>query len=182
MGFKNRIYEGYLYYFTLTVVDWVDVFTRPAYRHIIIDALKHCQQHKGLELYAWCLMSNHLHLIAAAKENHHLSNILRDFKKHTSRTIVEAILNHENESRRQWMLHRFAFAGAVDPKVTNFKFWQDGNEAKEITSNNFLQQKLDYIHQNPVRAEIVAEPEHYLYSSASNYAGEKGLLEVLFAE
>jgi len=182
MGLKNRIYEGYLYYLTLTVVDWVDVFTRPGYRPIIVDALKYCQQHKGLELYAWCLMSNHLHLIAAAKENHHLSNILRDFKKHTSRTIVEAILKYENESRRKWMLHRFAFAGAADPKVTNFKFWQDGNEAKEITSNNFLQQKLDYIHQNPVRAEIVAEPEHYLYSSAANYAGEKGLLEVLFAE
>src|SRR5688572_7763905 len=182
MGLKNRIYEGYLYYLTLTVVDWVDVFTRPAYRHIIVDALKYCQQHKGLELYAWCLMSNHLHLIAAAKVNYHLSNILRDFKKHTSRTIVEAILKHENESRRHWLLLRFAFAGAVDPKVTNFKFWQDGNEAKEITSNNFLQQKLEYIHQNPVRAEIVAEPEHYLYSSAANYAGEKGLLEVLFAE
>ena len=140
MGLKNRIYEGYLYYLTLTVVDWVDVFTRPAYRHIIVDALKHCQQHKGLELYAWCLMSNNLHLIAAAKDNYHLSNILRDFKKHTSRTIVEAILKHENESRRKWMLHRFAFAGAVDPKITNFKFWQDGNEAKEITSNNFLEQ------------------------------------------
>ena len=182
MGLKNRIYEGYLYYLTLTVVDWVDVFTRLAYRHIILDALKYCQQHKGLEVYAWCLMSNHLHLIAAAKENYHLSNILRDFKKHTSRTIVEAILKHENESRRQWMLHRFAFAGSVDPKVTNFKFWQDGNEAKEIISNNFLQQKLAYIHKNPVRAEIVAEPDHYLYSSAANYAGQKGLLEVLFAE
>jgi putative transposase len=59
MGLKNRIYEGHLYYLTLTVVDWVDVFTRPAYRHIIVDALKYCQQHKGLELYAWCLMSNH---------------------------------------------------------------------------------------------------------------------------
>lgn len=182
MGLKNRTQTDSLYYLTLTVVDWVDVFTRPAYRHIIVDALKYCQQHKGLELYAWCLMSNHLHLIGAAKENHHLSNILRDFKKHTSRTISEAILKHENESRRKWMLHRFAFTGAVDPKITNFKFWQDGNEAKEITSNFFLQQKLDYIHQNPVRSEIVAEPEHYIYSSAANYAGEKGLLDILLAE
>lgn len=182
MGLKNRTQADSLYYLTLTVVDWVDVFTRPAHRHIIVDALKYCQQHKGLELYAWCLMSNHLHLIAAAKENHHLSNILRDFKKHTSRTISEAILKHENESRRKWMLHRFAFAGAIDPKITNFKFWQDGNEAKEITSNNFLQQKLNYIHQNPVRSEIVAEPEHYIYSSAANYTGKKGLVDVLFVE
>jgi putative transposase len=170
-----------LYYLTLTIVDWVDVFTRPAYRHIIVDALKYCQKNKGLELYSWCLMSNHLHLIASAKENHNLSDILRDFKKHTSRTIVEAILKHQNESRRQWLVHRFAFAGNYDPKITHYKFWQEGNEAKEVTSNVFLEQKLTYIHQNPVRAEIVAEPEHYLYSSAANYAGQQDLLDVILA-
>jgi putative transposase len=87
-------------------------FTRPVYRHIIVDALKHCQQQKGLELYAWCLMSNHLHLIAAAAEGKYLTDILRDFKKLTSRTIVEAISKHKHESRRQWMLRRFAFSAA----------------------------------------------------------------------
>ncbi|WP_222707272.1 REP-associated tyrosine transposase, partial [Pontibacter qinzhouensis] len=160
------------------VVDWVDIFTRPVYRHVIVDALKFCQQKKGLELYAWCLMSNHLHLIAAAEEGKRLSDLLRDFKKFTSRQLVEAI-QQENESRKGWMLYRFQFAGKYDPKITHYKLWQEGNEAKEIHSNAFLKQKLAYIHQNPVRAEIVSEPEHYLYSSASNYAGHKGLLEVI---
>ncbi|MBC3539961.1 transposase [Rufibacter sediminis] len=181
MGIKNKIHEGYLYFLTLTVVDWIDVFTRPVYRHIILDSLKFCQEKKGLEVHAWVLMSNHLHLIASAKEGFHLSDILRDFKKFTSRTIVAAI-QQEHESRKEWMLHRFHFPANVQSKVTNYKFWQDGNEAKEIHSNEFLQQKIDYIHQNSVRAEIVQEPEHYLFSSAIDYAGGKGLLEILIAD
>ena len=83
MGLKNKIYRGYLYFLTLTVIDWVDIFIRPDYKHIIVDSLRHCQNEKGLELYAWCLMSNHLHLIAAVREENRytLSDILRDFKK-----------------------------------------------------------------------------------------------------
>lgn len=181
MGIKNKIFPGYLYFLTMTVVDWVDIFTRPVYKHLLLDSLKYCQQEKGLEVYSWCLMSNHLHLIASAKEGFNLPDILRDFKKFTSKAILKAV-QEENESRRDWLLNRFEYAGANDNKIKNYKFWQDGNEAKEITSNNFLEQKLDYIHQNPVRAEIVSEPEYYLYSSARDYAGEIGLLDVILAE
>ncbi|MEQ8581267.1 MAG: transposase [Marinoscillum sp.] len=181
MGIKNRISQGYLYFLTLTVVDWVDVFTRPVYKHHIVNSLKYCQQQKGLELYAWCLMSNHLHLIASADEEHNLSDILRDFKKFTNKTIIASI-QEEPESRRKWVLDRFEFSGRYNPKIKNYKFWQDGNDAKEITSNHFLDQKLDYIHMNPVKAEIVSEPEHYRYSSARDYAGEKGLLDLVFID
>ncbi|NEM99422.1 REP-associated tyrosine transposase [Pontibacter burrus] len=181
MGIRNRIAGDGMYFLTMTVVDWVDVFTRPIYRHIIVDALKFCQQKKGLKLYAWCLMSNHLHLIAVADEGKALSDILRDFKGFTSRQLVDAI-QKEPESRRHWMLHRFEFSAKLNPKVRHYKLWQDGNEAKELYSNEFIDQKLNYIHQNPVRAEIVAEPEHYLYSSASNYAGLGGLIEVELLE
>ena len=162
---------------TMTVVDWVDVFTRPVYRHIIVDALRFCQENKGLKLYAWVLMSNHLHLIAAAEEGKNLSDILRDFKQFTSRKII-ATIQEEPESRRQWLLHRFEFNAKLNPKVRHYKVWQEGNEAKEIYSNDFLEQKLEYIHQNPVRAEWVNEPEHYRYSSAGNYADAGGLLQV----
>ncbi len=181
MGQKNQIIEGGIYFLTLTVVDWVDVFTRPVYKHIIIDSLKFCQKEKGLVIYAWCLMSNHLHLIAAGKENINLSDILRDFKKFTSKRIVKSILE-ENESRRSWMLNRFEFAGRYDTKIKNYKFWKKGNEAKELISNSFTQQKLDYVHGNPVAAEIVDSPEQYIYSSARNYAGQKGLIEIEFIE
>lgn len=181
MGLKNRMVPGGMYFLTMTVVDWVDVFTRPIYKHIIVDALKHCQQHKGLRLYAWCLMSNHLHLIASAAENKSLSDILRDFKQFTSRKMV-ATIQDEPESRKQWMLHRFEFNAHLHSKVRYYKLWQDGNEAKEIFSNDFLEQKLAYIHDNPVRAEWVNEPEHYRYSSAGYYAGDDSLLQVELLE
>jgi putative transposase len=181
MGIRNKISEGYLYYITITVVDWVDVFTRPVYKHLIIDSLKHCQKEKGLEIYAWCLMTNHIHLIAGASEGFHLSDILRDFKKYTSKKIIK-LIQEEQESRREWMLYRFEYAAKFNNKIKEHKFWQDGNEPKEIHTNEFLDQKLNYIHNNPVESEIVYESQHYLFSSAIDYAGGKGLLDIIIVE
>jgi len=177
MGLKNKISEGYNYFLTMTVVDWVDIFTRPVYKHIIVDSLKYCQKEKGLIIFSWCLMSNHLHLIAGAPEGYNLSDIIRDFKKFTNKEIIQTIQN-TNESRRKWMFNRFEFAGKFKSKIKDYKFWQDGNEAKEIHSSKFLEQKLEYIHQNPVKAEIVSNPEDYLYSSARNYCNMQGLIKV----
>jgi REP element-mobilizing transposase RayT len=179
MGIKNKISEGYSYFMTMTVINWVDVFTRPAYKHIVLDALKYNQKNKGLIIYAWCLMSNHLHLIAEAEEGYHLSNILRDFKKYTSKAVIKEIQEDPDESRKKWMLSEFEFAGRYKSNIKSYKFWQDGNEAKEIHSNKFLEQKLEYIHDNPVKAEIVENDYEYLYSSAINYTGKQGLLDVV---
>lgn len=110
-------------------------------------------------------MSNHLHLIASAGDEGNLSDILRDFKKFTSKAIIETI-KEIPESRREWLLNLFWYAGKNNKKIKNFKVWQDGNDAKEIHTTAFLEEKMDYIHYNPVRAEIVAHPEEYLNSSA----------------
>jgi len=177
MSTRNAVHEGYAYFITLTVVDWVDVFTRPRYKHIILDSLRYCQKEKGLEIWAWVLMSNHLHMIAKAADDKSLSDIIRDFKKFTNKKIIESII-HEPESRREWMLYRFEYAGKYITNVKQYSFWQKGYEAKEIHSTEFLEQKIEYIHQNPVRAEIVLEPHHYFYSSAVDYADGLGLLEV----
>jgi len=166
------------YFLTMTVVDWVDVFTRDAYKCIVVDSLRFCQENKGLILYGWCLMSNHLHLLAAAQPNFDLSDIVRDFKKFTSKKIVRT-MQEIPESRREWMLHRFSFAGKYRSNIENFKFWQDGNRAKACVTPEFAHQKLAYLHDNPVRARIVETPEDYLHSSARNYAGKAGLLEVM---
>jgi len=182
MGISSKLQAGSVYFLTMTVVDWVDIFTREDYRYIIIDSLKYCQKEKGLEVYAWCLMTNHLHLIASAKENEpfSLSDILRDFKKFTSKAIV-AKIKEIPESRRKWLLDRFEFAGKYNNKIEFYKFWQDGNDPKEIYSAEFLQQKIAYIHDNPVRAGWVNEPQHYKYSSAIDYANGKGLIDIIFA-
>lgn len=171
--------QNAIYYLTMTVIDWVDVFTRKEHKLSTVDSLQFCQKEKGLSIHGWCLMSNHLHLIASARDGFNLSDILRDLKKFTSKQIVSAIKN-EIESRREWMLYRFEYAGKFKVNVKNYKFWQDGNHALECFTHEFTKQKLHYIHQNPVRAGIVEEAEYYLFSSARNYAGMKGFLEIEF--
>lgn len=168
-----------LYFITTTVVDWVDIFTRPRYKHIILDSLSYCQQKKGLKLYAWVLMSNHFHAIVSAGGEQAVSDIVRDFKKFTSKQIVKELEADLQESRREWILDRFRFAGANDKKITNYRVWQDGYHSESIYSYEFYRQKLNYIHDNPVRQEIVAHQEDYFYSSAVDYAGGKGLLDVI---
>jgi REP element-mobilizing transposase RayT len=180
MPIKTITDKDGIYFLTSTVVDWVDVFTRPVYRHILLDSLRYCITEKGLELYAWVIMSNHIHLVAASKPGFDLSDTMRDFKKYTSKQITAAILT-ENESRKEWMLNRFEYAGKNNQKIKYYKFWQDGNEAKPIFNFEFLKQKIDYIHNNPVKAEIVEYAEQYKFSSAIDYAGGKGLLNTILA-
>jgi REP element-mobilizing transposase RayT len=166
MSDRYKIWEKEKAYFlTMTVEGWIDVFTRKNHKLTIINALRYCQKEKGLAIYGYCLMSNHLHLIARAEGNYTLSEILRDFKKFTSKAIVSEILE-EPESRREWILEYFNGAGKRTNKKVTFKFWQDGNHAEIIYSNKFFDQKLNYIHNNPVKELIVEKPEEYLFSSA----------------
>ena len=106
MGIRNKIVPGYAYFVTLTIVEWIDIFTRPAYKYLVIDALNYCVDRKGLKIYCWCLMSNHLHMIASASEDNNLSDIIRDFKKFTSKQIVDTIKKIP-ESRQDWLLNLF---------------------------------------------------------------------------
>ncbi|WP_187262456.1 REP-associated tyrosine transposase [Pontibacter beigongshangensis] len=178
-GYQIRNQNG-IYFITFAVVEWVDVFTRKEYADLVVESLQYCQKQKGLLLYGWCLMSNHLHLIASAQEGSALSDIIRDFKKFTSSSILKAIEQNTQESRRNWMLWIFRTAGEKNGKNTRHQFWRHDNHPIELLTNKFKDEKLHYLHQNPVTAGLVAEAEHYLYSSAIDYAGGKGLLTVVF--
>ena len=123
--------------------------------------------------------SNHLHTIVGSTGENKVPDIWRDFKKFTSKEIIRTLLVENTESRREWMLNRFEYAGKNDKKNKQYKFWQDGNDAQEIYLNDYFDQKLNYIHQNPVKAELVNRAEDYRYSSAIDYACGKGLLEVM---
>ena len=103
---------------------------------------------------------------------------MRDFKKFTSKEILRTLQTDGTESRREWMLNRFEYAGKNDDRIKNFRFWQEGNNAQALYLNDYFNQKLNYIHQNPVKAEFVNRAEDYRYSSAIDYDGGKGLLEV----
>jgi len=171
---KNE--EG-LYYLTFATVEWIDVFTRKRYKDIVVESLKYCQQEKGLELYSWVLMSNHMHMVVKAKEGCKLSGIIRDFKKFTAQRIIKAI-QEEGESRRDWLLTEMLKAGGANSKAQTYQLWRNDNHPIELFSNEVINQKSDYIHNNPVLESIVERAADYLYSSAKNFAGEEGLLKV----
>lgn len=176
-NYKFHNPEG-LYFVTFTVVRWIDVFTRREYKDILVDSLKYCMENKGLELYAWVIMSNHVHLIISTKGKP-IGSILRDVKRHTSKVVTRAISENIQESRRDWMLWFFGREGKSNPNNENYQFWQqDDNHPIELWNNDVIDQKLDYIHNNPVTAGRVDESEHYLYSSARDYAGGKGLINI----
>ena len=171
-----------LHYLTLTTVGWIDVFTRKQYRDIVIDSLRFCQEHKGLVLYAYVIMSNHLHLIAQAQAPHRLSDTLRDFKKFTGPTIIETIKASPKESRQDWLLHVMKYHAKYNRGNRSYQCWQHDNHPVELVSPKWIAQKLNYIHWNPVRADLVDAAEDYRYSSARNYLGREGVLEVRLLE
>ena len=172
--------QSQAYYLTLQVVYWIDIFTRKECRNIVIESLRYCQEHKGLEIYAYVIMSNHVHLLARSSTGD-LSGTLRDLKKYTSKQLVEFIANGA-ESRKEWMLRLFAHAAKRQNKQGEYQVWTHENHAKEIFSNHFLTSTVNYIHQNPVRAGLVQHAEDYLYSSARSYAEQDGMINILMVD
>jgi REP element-mobilizing transposase RayT len=112
-----------LFFVTCTVSNWIDVFIRNEYKEILLDSIKYCQKEKDLELYGWCIMTSHIHLIIGTKGNA-LSNIMRDLKRHTFEQLHKAIKNNRTESRREWMLWMFERAAAQKANAAKFQLWQ----------------------------------------------------------
>ena len=166
------------YFITFATVGWVDVFTRRAYKDIVVDSLRFCQERKGLLLYAWVIMSNHVHLIAAAADGHALPDILRDLKKYTAGRILKTIAESGIESRKEWMLPIFAQAGAANSNNVHFQFWRQDNHPIQLITPSIFEQKLNYLHNNPVTEGYVEMAEEYVYSSAPAIAGKPGLLSL----
>lgn len=161
-----KIEPGKCYFITFTVIEWLDVFIRELYCNILIDNIRHCQREKGLEVYAYCIMPSHVHMIASAGEGN-LSDILRDLKGYTSKKIVKAIEENRRESKRELLLERFRLAAEKSKRHKHHCFWQETNHPVELYSDRFIIQKENYIHMNPVEMGLVSRPEHYRLSSAS---------------
>jgi putative transposase len=162
--------EPAYYYMTCTVVGWIDVFSRDIYRQILIESLQFCIANKGLHINAYVFMTNHIHLIGWVEEGAVLSEVMRDFKRHTGKAMIEAI-NTGVESRKEWLLYLFKYHGSIAQNRTQHQFWQDGFHPIEVYSDSVTLQKLQYLHNSPVRAGYVLEPEMWVYSSAAQYAG-----------
>ncbi len=179
-GFQIRNQKA-IHFITFSVVEWVDIFTRPCYADILIETLRYCTKQKGLVLYGWVIMPNHVHIIARSQsETQGLSDLLRDLKKYSSMQILKLLIANPLESRKGWMIDLFSGKGRQNVRNKgNWQFWNQENHPEELHSEAWLVQKLNYIHENPVRAGLVWEPHHYRYSSAADYQSHrKGLVDI----
>jgi len=168
-----------IHFITLTVVGWIDIFSRKKYRDMIIENLKYCQENKGLLVHAYVIMTNHIHLVVSSNEQSKLTDILRDFKSYTAKSILNDIPKNKLESRKGWLMYLFGYFAKKNRRDYEHQFWQSDNHPIELTSTKFIRQKIDYIHNNPVRAGWVSYPQHYIYNSASNYFEDgNGILKV----
>jgi putative transposase len=174
-GYKIYDQTG-LYFLTFQVVNWVDVFTRKRYKDIVIESLNYCVTNKALNIHAWVIMSNHIHVIFSHCSD--LSSVVRDFKAFTSKKIVKSILEYP-ESRRDWIMFQFNIKGKMNSKNNDYQFWTQENHPVQLINAEMIDTRLNYIHENPVRAGLVIEPIHYPYSSAMDYADIKGLVPIV---
>ena len=177
MGYKIEN-QNSLHFLTFTVVGWVDIFTRKRHRDIFMNSLKYCMQNKGLLLFSYVIMSNHVHLIVRTESAKGLSAIIRDLKTFTSKKIVQAIIENPREYRSEWMLRLFKYYAKYNSNNSKYQLWIQNNHPIELVSPKWINRVLHYIHLNPVKARIVEFPEHYIYSSARNYIGQEGLIDI----
>ncbi len=167
-----------LYFVTFAVVYWIDLFIRNEYKEVLLDSWRFCMANKGLEIYGWCIMPSHVHMIIGT-HGEKMEHILRDTKRHTSETLHLAIRRHPGESRKEWLLELMRRAGTANSNNRGFQLWQQDNHPIELPTPERLQQKLDYIHKNPVAGGFVYKPQDYVYSSAGDYyEGKKGLIDI----
>lgn len=180
--YKFVVKEG-IYFTTSTVVGWVDVFTRDIYRDILLDSIRFCQKNQGLVIHAWVLMTNHLHMICSCTPNNDLALILRNMKSFTAMKLIDGIINNPKESRRENMLNVFEAEGKKSSSNFRFKFWEHENHPILLDTEMVFNQRLNYLHCNPVTAGFVVESWHWKYSSAIDYfTNDKGLLDLIILE
>jgi REP element-mobilizing transposase RayT len=177
MNHRYKIKHNNPFYITFTVTGWIDVFTQKDHINMLLESIDYCQTNKGLKLYAWCLLPSRLHMIVDVAEPFQLWEIVRDLKKFTAKKL-ESALQEETETKREWLLDKLSFYGRYNVNNQYFKLWQEGYRPIELYSQKFFFQKLDYIHSIPVKELIVTNPWDYNLSSAKNYAGMEGLLQV----
>ncbi len=163
--------EGYPYFFTCTVVNWLPIFSNPQIAQIVLDSLVFMQREKRLILYAYVSMENHLHLIAQAEA---LSKEIASFKSFTARSMVDFYIAANNH----FILDQLAINKREHKRDRIYQVWQEGSHPQQIIDERMLRQKMEYIHYNPVRRGYVELPQHWRYSSAGNYVNGDGLIPV----
>jgi len=169
--------ESGAYFISFATVYWLDVFTRQVYFNVLEESIDYCRAEKGMEVFAYCFMPSHVHLIFRSS-NEEPSGLIRDFKGFTARKLIKTIEENPQESRKEWLLWMMERAGKKKSNVKQRQFWQQHNKPIELWSEKVIQQKIDYIHNNPVDSGFVTDPVDWKYSSARNYQQDQTILEI----
>ncbi len=160
MRSRYRAHESHAAYFvTSTAVAWLPVFTTAARCDLLVESFEYCRLYKSLKIYAWVILDNHMHAIVSAPD---LPRVLADFKRHTAQRVLEQLEKEKGE----WLLNQFQYFRAKHKVESLHQVWQEGSHPQEIADDEMMQQKLDYLHDNPVKRGLVAAAEHWRYSSA----------------
>jgi len=163
MRSRYKIYApDHAHFVTGTVVNWLPVFTNAARCDILVESFAYCREHKGLRIYGWVVMDNHFHAVLHAPD---LSRVLTDLKHYTTTKIVEQLKAEGCE----WLLQQLRFERLAHKRESTHQLWQEGNHPQAIEGDEMMLQKLEYLHNNPVKRGLVAAPEHWRYSSAHEW-------------
>ena len=168
-----------LYFISFAVVYWIDLFIRNEYKEIMLESWRFCQREKDLEIYGWCIMTSHIHMIIGSK-GRALDKVVGEMKSYTSRSLRKSISQNPDESRREWMLRMMGRAGTKNGNNNDWQLWQQHNKPLEILNIEMFYQKLEYTHMNPVQAGFVEKVEEYTNSSAGDFYVRKGLIELCY--
>jgi putative transposase len=172
MRSNYKIYDNQsIYFVTSTIIEHIPIFLNENMFRIIIDSLVHCQTEKGLKIFAYVVMDNHIHLIVS---NPKLSDVLRDFKRHTARKIISLVQSNSSN----WLSYQFEFRKKKYKDKSNYQVWQEGFHPQQILNSDMFIQKIEYIHYNPVKRGFVDMPEHWKYSSARNFIGDESIIRL----
>ncbi len=166
------------YFVTTSIVSWIKIFNDKKIVDILIESIKYCQSNKGLEIYAYVIMPDHFHMVCRSISGNNLSDIFRDLKKYTARSIIKYLKSNTNNVYSQW-LKIFKTNNMNQKSSECYKLWQAGFNPKELSSNKVIDQKIEYIHNNPVKSGLVTKPDDYKYSSPRNYSEKEGVIDVV---
>ena len=169
---RYKIYEPtHPHFITLTVLHWIPLFTNTKSVDILLESFKYLQESDNLKIYAYVILENHLHLVASSDD---IAKTIKKFKSYTAKKLLE-LLQKENIKT---ILEQLAFYKKAHKKTTTYQVWQEGMQPKLMENEKIMLQKIEYIHNNPLKRGYVDEAKHWRYSSARDYEGTKGLLDI----
>lgn len=180
---KGIYNQNAVHFVRFSVVQDIDIFAIPEYANMLIENIKYCQEHKQLQVHAWCLMTSKLYLLVSVLPNNTLSGVIRDLKKYSSVTISEAISKNIKDLRKNWIMWILKSAGEKNTRNEKVQFWQQENQPFEILSAAKFVKCIEYIHSLPFKAGFVADPIFYRYPSAIDYAPNSkkmGLIKITY--